>query len=45
MENLLQDIASGLWVVIGIQFLVWLKKWNKKFSNLYEELKGDESDG
>lgn len=39
MENLLQDIASGLWIVIGIQVLVWLKHWNKKFSELYDELK------
>ena len=39
MENLLQDIASGLWIVIGIQVLVWLKHWNKKFSDRYDELK------
>lgn len=39
MENLLQNIASGLWIVIGIQVLVWLKHWNKKFSDLYDELK------
>ena len=39
MENLLQNIASGLWIVIGIQVLVWLKHWNKKFSELYDELK------
>lgn len=39
MENLLQNFASGLWIVIGIQALVWLKHWNKKFSDLYDELK------
>lgn len=39
MENLLQDIASVLWIVIGIQVLVRLKHWNKKFSELYDELK------
>lgn len=39
MENLLQDIASGLWIVIGIQFFVWLRKWNKRFSELYDDLK------
>lgn len=32
MENLLQNIASGLWIVLGIQVLVWLKHWNKRFS-------------
>lgn len=41
MDNLMQNIASALWVVIGIQALVWLKHWNKKFSDLYDELKGD----
>lgn len=39
MENLLQNIASALWIVIGIQVLVWLKHWSKKFSELYDELK------
>ena len=39
MENLLQNIASGLWIGIGIQFLVLLKHWNKRLSELYEGLK------
>ena len=26
MENILQNFASGLWIVIGIQVLVWLKR-------------------
>lgn len=45
MENLLQNIASGLWIVIGIQALVWLKHWNKKFSDLYDGLKEEMKDG
>ncbi len=44
MDNLLQNIAASLWIVVGIQFLVWLKKWNKKFRDLYDELKEDEND-
>ena len=39
MDNFLQNLASALWIVIGIQTLVWLKHWNKKFSDLYDELK------
>ena len=39
MESLLQNFASGLWIAIGIQALVWLKHWNKKFSDPYDELK------
>lgn len=39
MENLMQNIASALWIVIGIQVLVWLKRWSKKFSDLYDKLK------
>lgn len=35
----IKPIASGLWIVIGIQVLARLKHWNKKFSDLYDELK------
>lgn len=39
MENLLQDIASGLWIVLGVCYFFWLRKWNKRFGELYDELK------
>ncbi|MFR5994140.1 MAG: hypothetical protein ACLUF9_01145 [Oscillospiraceae bacterium] len=39
MENLLQNIASGLWIVLGVYFFFWIRKWNKRFSELYDELK------
>lgn len=39
MDNLVQNLASSLWIVIGIQVLVWLKHFNKKFGELYDELK------
>lgn len=39
MENLLQDIASGLWIVLGVYCFFGLRKWNKRFSELYDELK------
>lgn len=41
MENLLQNIASGLWIVLGVYCFFGLRKWNKHFSDLYDELKGD----
>lgn len=39
MENILQNIASGLWIVLGVYCFFGLRKWNKRFSELYEELK------
>lgn len=39
MENLLQNIASGLWIVLGVYCFLGLSKWNKRFSELYDELK------
>lgn len=39
MENLLQNIASGLWIVLGVYCFFGLRKWNKRFNELYDELK------
>ena len=39
MENLLQNIASGLWIVLGVYCFFGLRMWNKRFSELYDELK------
>lgn len=39
MENLLQNIASVLWIVLGVYFFFGLRKWSKRFSELYDELK------
>ena len=45
MENLLLNIAirlwivSGLWIVLGVLFYFWLRKWGKRFRELYEKLK------
>ena len=40
MENLLGNIAGGLWIVLGVYCFFGLRKWNKRFSELYDELKG-----
>lgn len=39
MENLLQNFASGLWIVLGVYCFFGLRTWNKRFSELYDELK------
>lgn len=39
MENLLQNISSVLWIVLGVCVFFGLRKWNKLFSELYDELK------
>ena len=30
MENLLQNIASVLWIVLGVYCFFGLRKWNKR---------------
>lgn len=39
MENLLQNIASWLWIALGVYCFFGVRKWNKRFSELYDELK------
>ena len=39
MENLLQNIASVLWIVLGVCFFFGLRKWGKRFSELYDKMK------
>lgn len=39
MEILFQNIASVLWIVLGVCFFFGLRKWSKRFSELYDELK------
>ena len=45
MENLLQNIASGLWIVLGVYCFFGLRKWNKWFGELYDELKREVEGG
>lgn len=39
MEILLQNVASILWIVLGVCFFFGLRKWSKRFSELYDKLK------
>ena len=44
VEKLLQNIASGLWIVLGVYCFFGIRMWNKRFGELYDELKGDENE-
>jgi hypothetical protein len=39
MSSLLQDIACTLWIMLGVYCFFGARKWNKRFSELYDELK------
>lgn len=41
MGNLMLNIASGLWIVLGVYGFFSVRKWNKRFGELYDELKRD----
>lgn len=39
MATILQNIAGAFWLVLGVYALYLLRKWDKNFNELYEELK------
>lgn len=39
MATILQNIASAFWLALGVYALYLLRKWDKNFNELYEELK------
>lgn len=39
MATILQNVASVLWLELGVYALYLLRKWDKNFNELYEELK------
>lgn len=41
MSVILENVASGLWIVLAIILFFDIKKWNKRFSELYDELQKD----
>lgn len=41
MENLLQNIASGLWIVLGVFCFFGLRKLSKRLNELCDELKDE----
>lgn len=45
MADAMVNIASALWIVLGVVFLCGLRKWNKRFQELYDELREEMRDG
>lgn len=41
MADVMVNIASGLWIVLGVVIICRLRKWNKLFQELYDELMED----
>ena len=37
----MSDIASIIWIALAVYVFCGMRKWNEKFSNLYDELKGE----
>lgn len=45
MAETLNLIASIEWMALGVWVMFGLRKWNKKFSDLYDDLKKEIVDG
>lgn len=45
MAGIIEIIASGAWLALAIATAANLRKWNRRFSELYDTLKEDMSDG
>lgn len=45
MADILQLTASLLWLALAIIVFVLLRQWNKKFGELYEELRKQIEEG
>lgn len=35
----MENLTSGLWIVLGVYCFRGLRKWDKQFNELYDELK------
>lgn len=38
MATILKNVASAFWLALGVYALHLLRKWDKNFNELYEEL-------
>lgn len=45
MADAMVNIASALWIVLGVVTFCGLRKWNKRFQKLYDELREDMKNG
>jgi len=41
IADLLKIIASTAWLILALYTFLSMRKWNHRFSELYEELKAD----
>jgi len=39
MADLMVNVAAFAWLILSVMFLRGLRKWDKKFSDLYEDLR------
>ena len=39
MADIMQNIASIVWLILAVVVFIRLKQWDKQFSELYDELK------
>ena len=45
MADVMVNVASGLWTVLGVVIICGLHKWNKRLQELYDELMEDMRNG
>lgn len=45
MADLLEFVDAVLWLILALILFRDLRKWNKQFQNLYDELKKEVDDG
>lgn len=45
MADLLQNITCLAWLMLAVMAFIGMRKWNKSFSELYEELKKQIEEG
>ena len=41
MKDILECIAEIEWIVLGVLVLLRLRHWNRRFSELYDELRNE----
>ncbi len=45
MSEWITMIAELLWIALGIIFFIGMRRWNKRFSTLYDELEEQIKEG
>ena len=45
MAELLQNITCIAWLILAVKTFIGVRRWNKSFSELYDELRRQIEDG